>query len=168
MQFRRSVQLFKGLRINFSQSGISTTIGRPGASINISPKGTYLNVGLPGTGIYHREKISDPVPDKYIVSVTNEGTVEILDANWVPITNESIVRRIKRTEGFKSSKLGLMNQLRERIEQETFAFTQIHRLSTIVSKVVDFENSLLTLKPRYYEWIPLVKQSRKKTMLKPS
>lgn len=57
MRFRRKAKLFPGVYLNFSKSGISTTIGVPGASINFGKKGTYLNTGIPGTGFYDRQKL---------------------------------------------------------------------------------------------------------------
>jgi hypothetical protein len=57
MRFRRKAKLFPGVYLNFSKTGISTTIGVPGASINIGKKGTYLNTGIPGTGLYDRKRI---------------------------------------------------------------------------------------------------------------
>ncbi len=57
MRFRKRVKVFPGFYLNFSNSGISSTIGIKGASINFSKKGTYLNTGIPGTGIYNRQKI---------------------------------------------------------------------------------------------------------------
>jgi hypothetical protein len=64
MRFRKSITLFKGFRLNFSKSGISTTIGGKGASINIGKKGTYLNTSIPGTGLYDRKRISPPSMSK--------------------------------------------------------------------------------------------------------
>lgn len=58
-RFRRSIRVFPGLKLNFSKSGISTTIGTRGASVTVGPKGTYANVSIPGTGLYNRQKISD-------------------------------------------------------------------------------------------------------------
>lgn len=46
-----------GVTLNFSRSGISTTVGVPGASINLGKKGAYLNTGIPGTGLYDRKRI---------------------------------------------------------------------------------------------------------------
>lgn len=57
MRFRRRTKLFPGVYLNFSKSGISTTIGVPGASLNFNKQGTFLNTGIPGTGIYDRQKI---------------------------------------------------------------------------------------------------------------
>lgn len=57
MRFRRRTKLFPGVYLNFSKSGISTTIGVPGASLNFNKQGTYLNTGIPGTGIYDRQRI---------------------------------------------------------------------------------------------------------------
>lgn len=56
--FRKRIKVMPGLWLNFSKSGISTTIGAKGASINVGKRGVYGNVGVPGTGIYKREKIS--------------------------------------------------------------------------------------------------------------
>lgn len=63
LRFRRSVRLFPGVRLNFSGSGISTTIGVRGMGVTLGAKGTYANVGLPGTGLSYRTRIS-PAPGK--------------------------------------------------------------------------------------------------------
>lgn len=57
MRFRKRVKVFPGFYLNFSNSGISSTVGVKGASINFSKKGTYLNTGIPGTGLYNRQKL---------------------------------------------------------------------------------------------------------------
>lgn len=57
MRFRRRTKLFPGVYLNFSKTGISTTIGVPGASVNFNKQGIFLNTGIPGTGIYDRQKI---------------------------------------------------------------------------------------------------------------
>lgn len=57
-RFRRSVRLFPGVRLNFSASGVSTSIGIRGASVTVSPRGSHLNLGIPGTGISYRESLS--------------------------------------------------------------------------------------------------------------
>ena len=54
-RFRKSIKILPGVRLNFSKSGISTSIGVPGATVNISGKGTRTTVGLPGTGISYSE-----------------------------------------------------------------------------------------------------------------
>lgn len=56
--FRKRVKVLPGLWLNFSKSGISTTIGAKGANMNLSKRGVYGTVGIPGTGLYKREKIS--------------------------------------------------------------------------------------------------------------
>ena len=54
---RKSFKIAKGVRLNFSKSGISTTIGKRGLSVNTGKKGTRLNVGIPGTGISYSTKL---------------------------------------------------------------------------------------------------------------
>lgn len=50
LRFRKTFTLFLGVRINISKSGISTSIGVPGASINIGQRGVYGTVSQLGTG----------------------------------------------------------------------------------------------------------------------
>jgi len=71
MRFRRKIRLFPGVYLNFSKSGISTTIGIPGASINIGQQGAYLNSGIPGTGIYNRQKIGGGNRGKQTIILTD-------------------------------------------------------------------------------------------------
>lgn len=74
MRFRRKAKLFPGVYLNFSKSGISTTIGVPGASINLGKQGAYLNTGIPGTGIYDRQKIGGGKKGKQTTPLTNSET----------------------------------------------------------------------------------------------
>jgi hypothetical protein len=59
-RFQKRVSLFPGVRINFSPSGISTTIGVRGASVNLGSKGAYLNLGIPGSGLSYRTRLDQP------------------------------------------------------------------------------------------------------------
>ena len=59
-RFRKSFKIAKGLKINLSKSGISTTIGGRGASVNISKRGTRTTVGLPGTGLSYSSTSEAP------------------------------------------------------------------------------------------------------------
>ena len=59
-RFQKRVSLFPGVRINFSPSGISTTIGVRGASVNLGSKGACLNLGIPGSGLSYRTRLDQP------------------------------------------------------------------------------------------------------------
>lgn len=50
-RFRKYLKLFPGIKLNFSKSGVSTSIGKKGATVNLSTKGTRGTVGLPGSGM---------------------------------------------------------------------------------------------------------------------
>jgi hypothetical protein len=57
MRFGKSVKIAPGVRLNFSRSGVSTTIGGRGMSVNTGRRGTFVNAGIPGTGIHTRSRI---------------------------------------------------------------------------------------------------------------
>lgn len=59
-RFRKSVKIMPGVRVNFSKSGASWSLGGKGASINVGPRGVYGNVGIPGSGISFRERLDKP------------------------------------------------------------------------------------------------------------
>lgn len=59
--YRKRIKIIPGVRLNFSKSGISTSIGVRGARMTFGKTGTYLNTGIPGTGLYYRRKLSDSI-----------------------------------------------------------------------------------------------------------
>lgn len=134
LRFRRSVKLAPGVRLNFSGSGASLTVGPRGASANFGSRGAFLNAGIPGTGLYSRTRLGAAAPppsrpdDKVIVKgqvrVDDDGTVKFLDANGRPLT-EYLLTLAKRQQGdrirdFLAETSAGINALVE-------AFGQIHR-----------------------------------------
>lgn len=65
-RFRKSIKLFPGVRLNLSKTGVSTSIGRPGAMINVRGRRVRGSVGLPGTGLSYTTEThvgaNDPRP----------------------------------------------------------------------------------------------------------
>lgn len=51
MRFRKSVKVMPGVRLNFSKSSVSTSIGGRGGTVNLSKRGVRSTVSLPGTGL---------------------------------------------------------------------------------------------------------------------
>lgn len=55
IRFQKRVSIFPGLRLNFSASGMSATIGVPGASVTLGGRtGPMANFGIPGSGFSTR------------------------------------------------------------------------------------------------------------------
>lgn len=57
INFRKRKKILPGVYLNFSKTGVSTTIGPRGANVNFGKNGAYLNTGIPGTGLYSRKKL---------------------------------------------------------------------------------------------------------------
>ena len=53
-RLRQNLRLAKGLRLNFSKSGISLSAGPRGATTNIGLGGVKETLGLPGTGVSYQ------------------------------------------------------------------------------------------------------------------
>src|ERR1051325_8652599 len=51
VRIRKSIQIFPGVKLNFSKGGVSFTVGTKGYHLNFSRRGVRQTVGLPGSGI---------------------------------------------------------------------------------------------------------------------
>jgi len=51
IRFRKSFRIFPGVLINFSRSGISTTVGSRGFHLTFNKNGVRQSVGIPGSGL---------------------------------------------------------------------------------------------------------------------
>lgn len=49
-RFQKRVKLFKGVRLNLSKSGVSTSFGRTGAQLTVGRQ-TRVTLGIPGSGL---------------------------------------------------------------------------------------------------------------------
>lgn len=59
LNFRRSMKIMPGVRLNFSKNGIGASFGTRGARYSISPTGRRtISTGIPGTGISYREQVN--------------------------------------------------------------------------------------------------------------
>ena len=57
LYWRRSTKILPGVRINWSKSGPSVSVGPRGAKVNFGKRGTFVSGGIPGTGLYYRQKV---------------------------------------------------------------------------------------------------------------
>ena len=51
LNFRKSIKIAPGIRVNVSKRAIKCFCGWEGARVNVSKKGTRTTVGIPGTGL---------------------------------------------------------------------------------------------------------------------
>jgi hypothetical protein len=64
-RFYRRIRLIPGLRVNFSRSGQSLSVGHRGAWLTFGPRGRRATVGLPGTGLFWTEH-APPTPLRHV------------------------------------------------------------------------------------------------------
>jgi tetratricopeptide (TPR) repeat protein len=58
LRFRKSISLGKGVRVNFSKSGVGISAGVKGYRVGVGPRGIRKTVSIPGTGISYVEEKS--------------------------------------------------------------------------------------------------------------
>jgi hypothetical protein len=151
----------KGVRVNFSKTGMSLTAGARGASINISQRGTYLNTGIPGTGLYDRTKINPspsftspnphPLSDdsnngiSITIGIDNGGKYYIKGKNGEVISDESLLMKIKKTEVYKNKIIELSEKFANDMNLETETFVEIYKHSEKIISVLEIQKRLSNL-----------------------
>ncbi len=177
VRFRKSVRIAKGVRVNFSKSGASLSLGGRGHGVTFGGSGTHTHVGIPGTGLSYTTKIGSQshssrskssrstssraavsLPNEVSIRMDDKGKVIIEDGNGIEITNQSILRKIKATSSYQTQVAQLDAQRKEKIEEmirdseeENERFINIYELSTIVDPLSRFQSRLNNLKPVEYE-----------------
>ncbi len=111
MRFRKRVKVFPGFNLNFSNSGISSTVGVKGASVNFSKRGTYLNTSIPGTGLYDRQKIGGGNNSSIYNSLQNGSLID-----ETIIEPQILVGEIKSAETDKLTSASLV-ELKNTLEE---------------------------------------------------
>jgi len=163
MRFRKRIKIAKGLYVNLSKSGASISAGTRGASVTVSKKGIYGNAGIPGTGIYSRQKIagfssqsvneqSANYQDMSIkVSMAKDGQIDVWNESGQLITDESLLRKIKRTDKYKSELRSLYQKKYFELKIHNSKFVNIHETTPPLLNIEYWQKRLSELKYRNYE-----------------
>ena len=134
MRFRRRQKILPGVYLNFSGSGISTTIGGRGASVNIGRNGTYLNTSIPGTGLYNRQRLdggnnsrnqSNNYPqnnDAVVNSISSNSITSLTSNSLIDLKNTFHECYVERAE--------LINEIKK-TKTQLFLFQLLNILSLI-------------------------------------
>ena len=178
LRFRKSVRIAKGVRVNFSKSGASLSLGGRGHGVTFGGRGTRAHVGIPGTGLSYSTKIGGKshssrarsssrstsskstvsFPKEINIRMDEKGKVIIEDGNGIEITNQSVLRKIKATSQYQVQVAQLDSQRREKIdemirdsEEENERFINIYELAAVVDPLSRFQMRFSNLKPVEYE-----------------
>ena len=191
MRYRKRIKIAKGLYINLSASGASLSVGPKGAAITFGKRGTYLNTGLPGTGLYNRQRIggapnktisrninvnsdSDSIPDdpetKIIIEINldekGHPTLKATDNSGNEITDETILRKIKRGELYRQNVEILMNKRKDQIENNIKSFIEIYKSTPELTSENKLKKQLEKLRPQNISEKNSLRRSLKKKMHK--
>jgi hypothetical protein len=135
MRFQKRISLGKGLRLNLSKSGMGFSFGMPGFSTSIGPRGSFLNVGIPGTGLSNRIPLSGQRNathssnhdfSKVSITMDGQGTLSVRDEYGKPL-DDSLLRKLKRTDFYKETIKSLNQDLFNKIEKEKEDFIEIYK-----------------------------------------
>lgn len=175
VRFRKSVRICKGVKVNFSKSGASLTLGGRGNSINFSSRGISTTNGIPGTGISHRSQIISyhksqsslpglggrsgvAIPGSFQLRMNQDGRVEVLDNQGNPIYDQSVIRKIKTTDSYKRAVQNLESQRQVKLVEnynnakaENDRFIEIYKLSPQVDRQERYLEILNSLRPHVYQ-----------------
>lgn len=147
IRFRKSIKICKGVRVNFSKSGISTSFGGKGFRFNTGTRGSSITFGIPGTGLSSRVKLSgssshktsssrktsshtystythQPTPINVKTQFYDDGSVRFFTVNDVEIVDPATIAKVKSTEEYKEYARQAKENIRVYNEQEVTRFNQ--------------------------------------------
>lgn len=87
IQFRKSIKIAPGIKINIGKKNTSVSVGPSGAKVTMGTNGTHVSAGIPGTGVYYREKVSKKKKNSNM-QVKNNKSWEYQDAG-IPLRTNS-------------------------------------------------------------------------------
>ena len=58
LRYRKQIKVAPGVKLNVSKSGVSTSVGKRGATMNFSGRGTKATVGIPGSGLSYSKQLT--------------------------------------------------------------------------------------------------------------
>ena len=173
MRFRRRVRICKGLSLNFSGSGISMSMGVRGASVTVGKQGIYANYGIPGTGLYNRQKIASgsslstrtysssrstansyqhqKVTVNLKMSLDENNNPIVADANGNVITDENLLRAIRRSQGYKETFQRLSQDVYNEIADKNASFIEIYKHTERPVTEFSVTKALENIQPEEYE-----------------
>ncbi len=174
LRFHKSIKICKGVKVNFSKSGPSLSLGGTGHSVNFGKRGTMVTYGIPGTGISWREQINGSsrnamnskahiagrveLPSRVALSLDSEGKPVFVDSNDCLITDPAIIRKLKaipqikeqieRLDGERIKKnMQIIAEQRENMQN----FLNLHRLSPKVMTRMEWSDEYDNLEQQHYE-----------------
>lgn len=91
INFRKSIKILPGVKLNLSKTGVSVSAGVRGARVTVGKRGTHATVGLPGTGLSVTKKIGGKSK-----KATAETARQEINAETIPrLSREEIHLRAK-------------------------------------------------------------------------
>ena len=180
LRFKKKEKICKGVKVNFSKSGASLSLGGRGHSVNFGGRGTRTTIGIPGTGLTYSSKLGGThkpksshkntatrsisrsntvaVPKSVQLKMSPDGRVEIQDENGNVITDQSVVRRIKDTDSYKNMVKNLEGQRQDMLERayneakaENDKFIEIYKSSPQVDRQEQYIQIMDSLRPPVYQ-----------------
>jgi hypothetical protein len=128
--------------MNFSNSGVSWTLGPRGANVNIGKRGTFLNGSIPGIGLSDRSRLTGSrsigrdapqsvesrevtctIKQTALVEVQQDGSITFKDESGNPLSDEWIARA--KTQA-ADSLAQLLKSTSDRMNSDVDAIIDIH------------------------------------------
>ena len=158
LNFRKSITIFPGVRLNLSKSGVSCSFGKKGLRQSVSSTGKLnTTIGLPGTGVYYTKQTNVKKLKNIVTGKTKKaakGKAEKETATKAAVAN-------------KANNEELLKQNQEAVaefEEYCESIKSVHKCS---DGIVDWEavnkgevpSSIIKGSEEYNEWVNLQKFS---------
>lgn len=134
LRFHKSIKILPGVRLNFSKSGVSTSIGGKGHSLNIGQNGITGSLGIPGTGLSYRQKLANfpgnnaqkeqSIPVPHSIQLNSNNKAIFVDEYGNPY-DENLQKKMRTL--YKDNILAFYREKAEEINQKVDELQNLHK-----------------------------------------
>lgn len=177
-RYHRSVRITKHLRVNFSGSGHSVSIGGGPLTLNFGKNGVRATSTNPITHVSYTEKLGSSSRKSSVnasasrtarafsngeaeIHMDQNGHIIITDGSGNKITDQTVIRRVKATPQYQAAKENLENKRQQLLQKEledseinNNRFLKIGTKSVVVASAYAFKKQIESLKPETYQIPP--------------
>lgn len=157
LNFRKSITIFPGVKLNLSKSGVSCSFGKKGLRQSVSSTGKLnTTIGLPGTGVYYTKQTNVKKLKNIVTGKTKKDAKAKADKS-----------EAKKATAAKANSEELLRENQEQVaefEEYCESIKSVHKCS---DGIVDWEkvnkgeipSSIVKGSEEYNEWVNLQKFS---------
>ncbi len=138
LQFRKSISICKGVKLNITKTGVGVTLGTKGAHYSINSSGrTTSTIGIPGTGLYYTNSKNLKTKKK---EAEKKKEKEAKEAAKAAEKEQKEAAKAAEKEQAAAAAETEAKENAAKVEQFEEYIESIHKIHTVCEEPIDWDN----------------------------